>query len=381
MICALGKFLRTSAHRLRRRPARARARCRCTMTSQPALSSASTRSSRSGPTPTARADAQPAALVFRRVRVLLGLLDVLDRDQTLAACRRRRRPAASRCGSCAAAPWLPPASCLRATVMSCLVIIALTGWSRFRSKRMSRLVRMPTGRPSAATTGSREMSWRRISSSGGGQLLIGPDGDRVDDDAGLRLLDLRRPPAPGRDAQVLVQDADAALARHRNRRRRLGDGVHRRRHDRDREPDARRQLRSHLDVLGDDVTFSRDQQDVVERQRFPKMSVRQHLGTLADQAARALAPTDERREDMRPGSTGGGPAGEAVAGAAHGDEVARVLGSASSLRGAGRRSCRRCAPGRPALAPDHAQQLLRARTPGARCGRRTPAARTRGGSA
>ena len=59
-------------------------------------------------------------------------------------------------------------------VMSCLVIIALTGWSRLRSKRMSRLVRMPTGRPSAATTGSPEISWRFISSTAAASFCSGP---------------------------------------------------------------------------------------------------------------------------------------------------------------------------------------------------------------
>ena len=51
-----------------------------------------------------------------------------------------------------------------------------------------------------------------------------------------------------------------------------------------------RQLRPHVDVLGNDVAFGRNQQDVVEGERFPKMTVRQHLGTLANQGARGPAP-------------------------------------------------------------------------------------------
>jgi hypothetical protein len=58
--------------------------------------------------------------------------------------------------------------------MSLWVIIALTGWSRLRSNRTSRLVMMPTARPSAATTGSPEMSCRRMSSSAWASLLSGP---------------------------------------------------------------------------------------------------------------------------------------------------------------------------------------------------------------
>ena len=82
MICALGKLRRTSA------TAWTTARewpCAVSMqmTSQPALRSASTRSSRSAPTPTRRADAQPAEVVLGGVRVLLRLLDVLDGDQAL----------------------------------------------------------------------------------------------------------------------------------------------------------------------------------------------------------------------------------------------------------------------------------------------------------
>jgi len=44
------------------------------------------------------------------------------------------------------------------------VMSALTGWSRFCSKRMSRAVRMPTGR-SASTTGTPLMSCSRITAS------------------------------------------------------------------------------------------------------------------------------------------------------------------------------------------------------------------------
>ena len=151
------------------------------------------------PTPTAAPTRRRPKLVLGRVRVLLRLLDVLDGDQALELAAAVDRPAASRCGSCAAAPWPP-----RATSPSAIgdelawSSSRCTGWSRLRSKRMSRLVRMPTGRPSAATTGSPEISWRRISSTRRGQLLLGPDRDRVDDHAGLGLLDLGHLAAPGR---------------------------------------------------------------------------------------------------------------------------------------------------------------------------------------
>ena len=89
--------------------------------------------------------------------------------------------------------------------------------------------------------------------------------------------------------EVLVDDADAALARHAIAVRAsvtvsIADdtiGMP------SRMPGG--QLRRDVDVRGNDVAFGRDQQDVVERQRFSKMTVGQHLGTLADQAAGRLA--------------------------------------------------------------------------------------------
>ena len=45
---------------------------------------------------------------------------------------------------------------------------------------------------------------------------------------------------------------------------------------------AWRQLRPHVDVLRKDLAVGRDQQHVVEGERFPKVTVRQHLGRLAE---------------------------------------------------------------------------------------------------
>ena len=57
------------------------------------------------------ADAQPAALVLARVRVLDLLLDVLDGDQALEETSPRRRPAASRSCCGGGSPPPPPAWC------------------------------------------------------------------------------------------------------------------------------------------------------------------------------------------------------------------------------------------------------------------------------
>ena len=75
-----------------------------------------------------------------------------------------------RCSSSFDASRLVPSG----VVMSLRVIIALTGWSRLRSNRMSRLVTMPTGFPSDATTGKPEISCRRISSTATASLWSGP---------------------------------------------------------------------------------------------------------------------------------------------------------------------------------------------------------------
>jgi hypothetical protein len=61
-----------------------------------------------------------------------------------------------------------------------------------------------------------------------------------------------------------VDDPDAADAGEGDREPRLGDGVHRRRHDGDRELELARQLRSRGDVVRKHLRGSRHQQDVVE---------------------------------------------------------------------------------------------------------------------
>ncbi len=163
MIWALGKLRRTSA------TACTTAReCPCAvsmqMTSQPAASSASTRSSRSAPMPTAA----PARRLPRSSLAANGCCCAFS--MSLMVIRPLSSPLVSttssfsmrfRCSSSFDPSRLVPS----AVVMSLRVIIALTGWSRLRSKRMSRLVTMPTGRPSAATTGRPEISCRRINST------------------------------------------------------------------------------------------------------------------------------------------------------------------------------------------------------------------------
>ncbi len=63
----------------------------------------------------------------------------------------------------------------------------------------------------------------------------------------LHAIDLGRLPI---DRHVLVEHADAAGARHRDRHLRLGHGVHRRRDERHVQRDAAREARRRVDVLG-----------------------------------------------------------------------------------------------------------------------------------
>ncbi len=172
MICALGKFLRTSA------TAWTTARewpwaVSMQMTSAPALRSASTRSSRSGPTPTA----PPTRRRPKSSLAANGWACAFSMSLMVTSPLRKPPPSITSsfsirflCKSSLALSTLVPS----AMVMSFLVIIALIGCSRFRSNRMSRLVRIPTGRPSEATTGRPEISCRFISSSATASFWSGP---------------------------------------------------------------------------------------------------------------------------------------------------------------------------------------------------------------
>ena len=122
---------------------------------------------------------------------------------------------------------------------------------RFRllSKRRSRLVRMPTSRPSASVTGTPEILKCAMSSSASRDPLLGAHGHRVDDHPGfaaLHLVDLRRLEV---DRQVLVDDAEAALLRERDRQPRLGHGVHGGGEDRDVEVDLPAEAGAQIDLV------------------------------------------------------------------------------------------------------------------------------------
>ena len=92
--------------------------------------------------------------------------------------------------------------------------------------------------------------------------------DRLDDHSRLAALDLVDLGDLILDREVAVDDADAADPRERDREPRLGDGVHRRGHDRDRELDLARQPRARRDVVREHLRLGGHEQDVVEGQPF-----------------------------------------------------------------------------------------------------------------
>ena len=128
---------------------------------------------------------------------------------------------------------------------------------------MSRLVMMPTSVPSPSTTGRPEMRNCPQSASTSATvasgvvvtgLVIMPDSLTLD------LVDVARLVF---DREVAVQDAEAALARHRDRHARLGDGVHRAESSGVCDADAAGQPRGGVRLARDDVGVPGQQHDVV----------------------------------------------------------------------------------------------------------------------
>ena len=84
-------------------------------------------------------------------------------------------------------------------------------------KRMSRLVRMPTSRPSASVIGTPENLKRFISSSASNSRAVFGQRDRVGDHAALAALDLLHLGRLIGDRQVAMDHADPTVAGHRDR--------------------------------------------------------------------------------------------------------------------------------------------------------------------
>ena len=92
--------------------------------------------------------------------------------------------------------------------------------------------------------------------------------DGFDDHPRLGALDLVDLRDLALDRKVAMHHAEPALARQRNRQARLGDRVHGRRDDRDRQTNRWGEARGRVDVVGQHLRPSRHEQDVVEGQAF-----------------------------------------------------------------------------------------------------------------
>ena len=65
-----------------------------------------------------------------------------------------------------------------------------------------------------------------------------------------------------------MNDANAALLRQRNCQARFGDGIHRRRNQRDVEANGPGELRGERNVAGKHVTACGNEQNIIKRQGF-----------------------------------------------------------------------------------------------------------------
>ena len=193
---------------------------------------------------------------------------------SLTVMSPRRRPSASTTGSFSILlrPRIASASGkvvpTGAVTRSREVMSAEIGWSTSFSKRRSRFVRIPTSTPSLV--GDRHArhlvvghQHERVADE-----RVGRQRHRLDDHPGLRALHLVDLGDLVLDREVAVDDADAALARERDREPRLGDRVHRRRDDRDAELDRARQPRARRDVVRQHARLGRHEEDVVEGEAF-----------------------------------------------------------------------------------------------------------------
>ena len=145
-----------------------------------------------------------------------------------------------------------------------------TGRSKSRpsQKRMSRLVRMPTRRPSGSVIGTPENLNRFISSSASCSVRRRRQRHRVGDHPALAALDLLHLGRLVGDREVAVDHADAALAGHRDGHARLGDLVHRRRDEGDRQRDVAGERGRRVDAVGQRLGVPGDDDHVVEGQRL-----------------------------------------------------------------------------------------------------------------
>ena len=94
------------------------------------------------------------------------------------------------------------------------------------------------------------------------------DGDGVHHHAAFEFLDLPNLVGLRLGFEVLVDDADTSGLRHGDRHTSLGNGIHRRRHERDVELDGPGEARPRIGLAGQDGRGGGLQEDVIEGERF-----------------------------------------------------------------------------------------------------------------
>ncbi len=127
------------------------------------------------------------------------------------------------------------------------------------------------------------------------QHRVGADGQRIDHHAGFELLDLPHLGGLAIDIEIAVDDADAARLRHRDRHARFGDGVHRRRNDRNIERDGAGDVGANVGLGRQDVGKTGPQQHIVKRIGFanPLKSLHCRHYQLHSAACLPQLPRDE----------------------------------------------------------------------------------------
>ena len=214
------------------------------------------------------ADTQALVLVFGRIRIVVRLLDVLDRDQ---AAQLERVVDDKHFLDAVPVQELQHLILARAFLHRNEALLA-------RHDVLYRIFRLLLETQIAAGNDTDELL--AVDDRHAGNILRAherhdfadrcrrPDRDRVANHAGFELLDQ---PYFGRllfDRHALVDDADAAALRHRDREACLRHGVHRGGKDRNIQVNVARQTRAEADVARQHVGVSGDKRDVVERQSF-----------------------------------------------------------------------------------------------------------------
>src|SRR5699024_991648 len=129
---------------------------------------------------------------------------------------------------------------------------------------------------------------------------LGADGDGIGDAPGLGALDQVHLVGLVLDREVAVEDADAAVAGHRDRHPRLGDGVHRRARERDPQGDLPREATRGVRLGGDHVRLAGQQQDVVVGESDETEGVRARHGSMvAARTPRVLSRPPQGRAHPR----------------------------------------------------------------------------------